>query len=151
MSGAVVQPDTGELTVLFTKPEAEAATAKLKSYFGVSCQLVKELHDKQAWKAMGYGSWAAYTKAEFDISRSRSYQLIKYAEVVAGLELHVRPAALDAGRGVVVHAELGEEGTLRVLQLVVVDGQPGVLGVRRRGAEEGHPCPCLGVGTGSTN
>jgi len=85
MSGAVVQPDTGELTVLFTKPEAEAATAKLKSYFGVSCQLVKELHDKQAWKAMGYGSWAAYTKAEFDISRSRSYQLIKYAEVVAGL------------------------------------------------------------------
>ena len=47
------------------------------------CSLVKEAHEKQAWRALGYATWAAYCKAEFNIGKSRSYQLVKYAEVIA--------------------------------------------------------------------
>jgi len=94
---AVVQPDTGELTVLMSKDEALATTAKIKSYMGVLCQLVKEAHDKQAWRALGYGSWAAYCKAEFDYSRSYSYRLIGHVNRIlelsaaAGIEADVSP------------------------------------------------------------
>lgn len=92
-----VEPDTGEVTVLLTKPEAVALTAKIQGYFGATCLLVKEAHDKQAWRAMGYGSWAAYCKAEFDYSRSYSYRLIGHVNRIlelsaaAGIEAEVSP------------------------------------------------------------
>lgn len=80
---AVVVPDTGELTVLMSEDEANTITLKIKQYAGVICSLVKEAHDKQAWRALGYPTWTAYCKAEFNIGKSRSYQLVKYAEVIA--------------------------------------------------------------------
>lgn len=85
MSGAdmLVEPDTGEVTVLMSKDEAEEITLKIKQYVGVVCHLVKEAHDKQAWRAMDYPTWTAYCKAEFNVGKSRSYQLVKYAEVIA--------------------------------------------------------------------
>ncbi len=94
---SLVNAETGELTVLLTKDEAEQLTAKIKSYAGVICQLVKEAHDKQAWRAMGYGTWAAYCKAEFDYSRSYSYRLIGHVNkllelsAAAGIDEEVSP------------------------------------------------------------
>ena len=73
MSGdTLVQPDTGEVTVLMDAAEAEEKTLKAQSYMGMVCVLVKELHDKQAWKALGYPSWVAYCKDRFNVGKSRS-------------------------------------------------------------------------------
>lgn len=83
MTTLEVQPDTGEVTVLMSEDEARDITLKIKQYAGVLCSLVKEAHEKQAWRALGYATWAAYCKAEFNIGKSRSYQLVKYAEVIA--------------------------------------------------------------------
>jgi len=85
---SLVDADTGEkvrATVLMTEAEAQEITQKIKNYCGMVCVLVREAHDKQAWKALSYPSWSAYCKAEFDVSRSRSYQLVKHAEIAAGL------------------------------------------------------------------
>lgn len=48
-------------------------------------QLWEELdraHAGRADKALGYGSWAEYVEAEFNMTRQRSYQLLAQAEVV---------------------------------------------------------------------
>lgn len=65
-----------------TAAEAGALTAKIKSYVGVTWVLIAEAHARRAHKALGYATWADYVEAEFDISRSRSYQLISQARVV---------------------------------------------------------------------
>lgn len=65
-----------------TKLEAEQVTAKIKAYAKVAWLLLFEAHKRQAHKAMGYATWADYVEAEFDMSRSRSYQLISQARVV---------------------------------------------------------------------
>ena len=31
--------------------------------------LLLKAHDRQAWKALGHKSWAAYVEAEFDMGR----------------------------------------------------------------------------------
>lgn len=65
-----------------TADEAALLTAKIKSYVGVTWVLIAEAHARRAHKALGYPTWADYVEAEFDISRSRSYQLISQARVV---------------------------------------------------------------------
>jgi hypothetical protein len=65
-----------------TADEAALLTAKIKSYVGVTWVLIAEAHTRRAHKALGYATWADYVEAEFDISRSRSYQLISQARVV---------------------------------------------------------------------
>lgn len=64
------------------KMDALAVTAKIKAYAGVAWTLLVEAHERKAHKALGYASWAEYVEAEFDMSRSRSYQLISQARVV---------------------------------------------------------------------
>jgi hypothetical protein len=44
-------------------------------------QLILEAHDRRAWQALGYPTWQAYVKKEFNLSRSRSYQLLDRAKV----------------------------------------------------------------------
>lgn len=65
-----------------TKMDALAVTAKIKAYAGVAWTLLVEAHSRKAHRALGYKSWAEYVEAEFDMSRSRSYQLISQARVV---------------------------------------------------------------------
>jgi len=45
--------------------------------------LLYQAHQRKAWKALGYSSWQAYVAVEFDLSRSRAYQLLDQARVVA--------------------------------------------------------------------
>ena len=35
----------------------------------------------RAWVALGYRSWAEYCKAEFEMSKTRSYQLLDFVEI----------------------------------------------------------------------
>lgn len=68
-----------------SKMDALAVTAKIKAYAGVTCILIAAAHEKRAHKALGYSSWEEYVGAEFDISKSRSYQLISQAKFVLEL------------------------------------------------------------------
>lgn len=74
-----------EVGAVLTKDEAHDVTAKIKAYAGVAWILLLEAHNRQAHKAMGYASWSDYVLAEFDMSRSRSYQLISQAKVIIEL------------------------------------------------------------------
>lgn len=65
--------------------EAERVTAKIKAYAGATCQLLLVAHEHKAHKALGYDTWADYVSAEFDISKSRSYQLISQARFILEL------------------------------------------------------------------
>lgn len=69
-----------------TKAAAEEVTEAIKSYATATWVLVKRAHDGKAWKSLGYSTWADYVKTEFDMSASRSYQLINQAEVITALE-----------------------------------------------------------------
>ena len=60
-------------------------------------QLLLEAHDRGAWRVLGYGTWQEYMKKEFDLSRSRSYQLLDRARV--------RQALLAAGVEAVAPAD----------------------------------------------
>ena len=48
-------------------------------------ELLLEAHNRQAWKVLGYDSWGEYVHTEFDMSRSRSYQLLDQANVTQAL------------------------------------------------------------------
>jgi hypothetical protein len=65
-----------------TADEALAVTAKIKAYAGTAWLLLYAAHERKAYKALGYKSWEAYVRAEFDIGRSHSYRLLSQAKVV---------------------------------------------------------------------
>jgi uncharacterized protein YoaH (UPF0181 family) len=48
-------------------------------------QLLWEAHERKAWRALGYSSWATYVKAEFAISRQHSYKLLDQGRVFRSL------------------------------------------------------------------
>jgi hypothetical protein len=48
-------------------------------------ELILEAHDRRAWQALGYPTWQQYVKKEFNLSRSRSYQLLDRARVQQAL------------------------------------------------------------------
>jgi hypothetical protein len=80
-----VDRSTGEVIVLMDKAAALKITAEIKSWSATLWLKIEEAHRGQAWRALGYESWAAYLDAEFDISRSRGYQLVNHAHAVRAL------------------------------------------------------------------
>lgn len=72
-----------------SKQAAEQITNAIRSYATATWVLVKRAHDGKAWKSLGYSTWAEYVATEFDMSKSRSYQLINQAEVINALEMVV--------------------------------------------------------------
>lgn len=69
-----------------SKAAAEEITNAIKSYATATWVLVKRAHDGRAWKSLGYSTWEEYVTSEFDMSASRSYQLINQAKVISALE-----------------------------------------------------------------
>lgn len=69
--------------------EARSLTDTIRNAVDVLWALIARAHAGGAWKALGYDSWGEYVKAEFDMSRSRSYQLLDQARVVAEIEAAV--------------------------------------------------------------
>jgi hypothetical protein len=76
-----------------TEVEARSLTARIKTEIKQVCLLLLEAHDRSAWKALGYRSWATYVHAEFGYSRSRSYELLDQARVVQTLDAAIHPEA----------------------------------------------------------
>lgn len=78
LDGAVGHHVEGDLNY----GDAEVLTAKIKAYAGATWVLLYAAHERKAHKALGYDTWEDYVRTEFDMSRSRSYQLISQARVV---------------------------------------------------------------------
>lgn len=69
-----------------TEAEAREITTAIQATATATYILLSKAHEGRAYKAMGYGSWAEYVKAEFDLSASRSYQLLDLSKAVKMLE-----------------------------------------------------------------
>lgn len=68
------------------KAEAKAITRRIKGAVDDLYILVDQAYQRKAWKVLGYTSWEAYVRAEFDMSRGHSYRLIDYAEVIREID-----------------------------------------------------------------
>lgn len=67
------------------RAEAKALTERIRKHIDAAWQDITLAYEGKAWKAMGYASWEAYVKAEFDMGRSRSYQLLDQGRVIRAL------------------------------------------------------------------
>lgn len=85
----LVNADTGEVVARCSPDEARALTERIRSTADALWALLLEAHERQAWKALGYGRWEDYVAAELDMSRSRSYQLLDQGRVVREIEAAV--------------------------------------------------------------
>lgn len=69
----------------FDRAAAQNLTDRIRSTVENLSGLLAEAHERRAWKALGYRSWEAYVRAEFAMARSRSYQLLDQARVIAAV------------------------------------------------------------------
>lgn len=79
-----------QLTLLDER-EARDLTDRIKATAEQLWTLLLEAHDRQAWHALGYGTWSAYIDAEFDMGRAHAYRLLDQARVIRALEAVVSP------------------------------------------------------------
>jgi hypothetical protein len=68
-----------------TRETATELTRSIRDAAEVMWVLIARAHAGKAWKALGYSSWAEYVQDEFNMSRSRSYQLLDQAKVIAAI------------------------------------------------------------------
>jgi hypothetical protein len=76
-----------------TKAAAVELTDSIRASATATYILVKRAHDGKAWKALGYDTWSDYVIKEFDMTTSRSYQLLNQANVIKELEAVVPEGA----------------------------------------------------------
>ena len=91
----VQQPVTsaGDAPVAAESPEpqrldatqARDLTDRIKESAETLWSLLLEAYEGKAWAALDYGSWREYIASEFDMDRSRSYQLIDQGKVIRAL------------------------------------------------------------------
>ena len=79
-------PDFGDFHSPLNQDQARSITDTIRNAVDVVWMLIARAHAGRAWSALGYESWADYVKEEFNMSRSRSYQLLDQARVVAEIE-----------------------------------------------------------------
>lgn len=64
-----------------TVSEANACCDKIRSGMDSVRAMVLDLHDREGWKALGYGSWSACVVAEFAESRSHLYRQLEAGRI----------------------------------------------------------------------
>lgn len=84
--GGVIRMKETNVTYPMDRPEAQAITDRIRKAVDGLWSLLLEAHERKAWKALGYATWEAYIKAEFDMSRQNSYRLLDQARVVREIE-----------------------------------------------------------------
>jgi hypothetical protein len=70
-----------------TEACARALTERIRNATQHVCLLLREAHEGRAWSALGYRTWEQYVKREFNLSRSRSYELLDQGRVIAELQM----------------------------------------------------------------
>ena len=66
--------------------QAKELTEYIRSTSNVLYVLIERAHTGKAHVALGYKSFEEYVRAEFDISRSRAYQLLNQSRVISEIE-----------------------------------------------------------------
>ena len=84
-----VDTRTGEIVETCTAFEAADLTQRIKTATSDLWALLTEAHQRQAWVAMGYGTWAEYVRAEFDMTKRHANRLIAQGEVIRAIEAEV--------------------------------------------------------------
>lgn len=69
-----------------TTDQARELTDTIRSTSEVLYVLLARAHAGKAWEALGYGSFSDYVREEFDMSRSRAYQVLDQSRVIAAIE-----------------------------------------------------------------
>lgn len=69
-----------------SEEEARTITERIKSTTNILYLLIKRAHAGKAWKALGYSSFEAYVREEFNYSRSYAYKLLNQANVIEAIE-----------------------------------------------------------------
>jgi hypothetical protein len=77
----------GEIAfVEMTKSCARDLTDRIKAGVNDVAELLHRAHEGRAWVALGYVSWKEYCRAEFQMSKPRSYQLLEFVEIKREIE-----------------------------------------------------------------
>lgn len=66
--------------------QAKELTEYIRSTSNVLYVLIERAHSGKAHTALGYKTFEEYVRAEFDISRSRAYQLLNQSRVISEIE-----------------------------------------------------------------
>ena len=69
----------------FTKAQARTFTDSLRADVQALWAKVQEAHEREAWVALGYDSFAAYMREEFDYGKAQAYRVLAAGEVVRAL------------------------------------------------------------------
>lgn len=79
-------PLSGSAPSLCTRAEAQKLTDLIRHHADALWTLLLEAHDRQAWRALGYGSFGDYVMTEFDMSRRHAYRVLDQGRVIRELE-----------------------------------------------------------------
>lgn len=93
-------PNGGSPSGPMSRAEAEALTERINHAASALWRLLYEAYEREAWKALGYGSWRAYATAELQISKSHAYRLLDQGRVITAI-------AEAAGEPISPHGENG--------------------------------------------
>lgn len=88
--------------------QARSLTDDIKSRAESLWSLLLTAHDRKAWKALGYANWEAYVQTEFDMGRSRSYQLIDQARVIKAITAAVEEVSTMVDKSDPVTIDISE-------------------------------------------
>lgn len=77
---------TGEDGRGMSAEEAQEVTDTIRASSQAIHDLLRKAHEGRAHVALGYSTWGAYVKGEFDMSAQRSYQLIDLSKAISAFE-----------------------------------------------------------------
>lgn len=81
----MVQLATVQTTAPLSADEARALTDRIRQSVESLWSLLLEAHERKAHKALGYGTWESYVRAEFDWSRSYANRVLDQGRVIREL------------------------------------------------------------------
>lgn len=81
----MIRMEQRNLTGPMNRTEAQAITDRIRGHIDAAWADITKAYEGKAWKALGYTSWEGYVKAEFDMSRRRSYQLLDQGRVIGAI------------------------------------------------------------------
>lgn len=84
LEGVIEEDSSDEME--FSSSRAREVTEAIKYAATATYALIYEAYQYKAHKALGYSNWGDYVKEEFQMSKSRSYQLISQAESIKQIE-----------------------------------------------------------------
>lgn len=133
--------------VALSESEARALTNQIKDSAESLWRLLLRAYEGKAWQPLGYPSFDAYAKAEFDMKRRYAYYILNQGKVIEAIELAagVHNCAQEEGEAQIIHltefeareiAPIIENVTTRIREEVIDVPQAEVQSVVQRVVQE---------------